>query len=254
MPDDRHYPHVVTPRIVVTVASPQRRADPELAIRKNERYAEGVRRHGGEPFLLDASASADVRERAFAMMDGLLLSGGADIHPARYGEPILGSREIEPDRDELEAAAWDAAERRGVPVLGICRGFQAINVFAGGSLLQDVPGHEGPGWGTGAAAMHLVRVEPESRLGALLPAAANVNTYHHQAVRPQDVASSLIASAWAESPIGEVVEAVEGRDDRFVVGVQCHPERTEFSPPEFERLWSAFVNACRESVAGKPTR
>jgi putative glutamine amidotransferase len=81
-----------------------------------------------------------------------------------------------------------------------------------------------------------------------------VNTYHHQAVRPQDVAPSLIASAWVESPIGEVVEAVEGRDDRFVVGVQCHPERTEFSPPEFERLWSAFVNACRESVAGKPIR
>src|SRR5215208_6921694 len=87
----------VTPRIVVTVANPMGRADPELASRKNERYAESVARHGGEPILLDASAPAEVRGRVFAAMDGLLLSGGADIHPARYGQPVLGSREIEPE-------------------------------------------------------------------------------------------------------------------------------------------------------------
>ena len=98
---------------------------------------------------LDATASAAEREAAFAAMDGLLLSGGADIDPARYGQAIDGAREIEPDRDALEAAAWAAAEARGVPVLGICRGLQAMNVFAGGRLRQHVDGHAGNGWGHG---------------------------------------------------------------------------------------------------------
>ena len=234
------------PRIVVTVAVPALQADPELARRRNERYADGVRRHGGEPVLLDATAAPADRDDAFAVMDGLLLSGGADVHPSRYGQPVDGSREIELERDGLELAAWTAAEARGLPVRGICRGFQAINVFSGGSLLQDVAGHAGPGYLTGPAAMHRIRIDPATRFGSLTGTAAiEVNTYHHQAVRPGDLAASLVAAAWADSPAGEVVEALEGGGDRFVVGLQCHPERTEFSPPELERVWAAFVAAAR---------
>ena len=109
--------------------------------------------------------------------------------PARYGGTERGSTAIEPARDALEAEAWAVAQRRGLPVLGICRGFQAINVFSGGSLLQHVDGHLGPAFGKGAAMVHPVRVAPGTRLARILfPTNAGggvlrVNSYHHQAVR-----------------------------------------------------------------------
>ena len=245
MPDD------VAPLIVLTVADIRRSSDPELSARKNARYAEAVVRHGGRPLLLDGTASEIERSSAFEAMDGLLLTGGTDIDPARYGRPNTGSVDVEPDRDALEADAWAAAQIRDVPVLGICRGFQAINVFAGGSLIQDVPGHAGPGWGTGPARMHPIRIERDGLLARALGSGSEpVNTYHHQGVTAADLAPGLRATAWAESPVGDIVEALELPGDRFVVGVQCHPERTEFSPPGFERLWSAFVDAARPSLRG----
>jgi putative glutamine amidotransferase len=236
----------MAPLIVLTVADIRRYNDPKLAARKNDLYAEAVVRQGGRPMLLDGTATDSERSAAFAAMDGLLLTGGTDIDPARYGRPNTGSVDVEPDRDALEADAWAAAAAREVPVLGICRGFQAINVFAGGTLVQDLQGHAGPAWSTGPARMHPIRIEPNRIIArALANGAESVNTYHHQGVTAADLAPGLRATAWADSPVGDVVEALELPGDRFVVGVQCHPERTEFSPPGFERLWSAFVEAAR---------
>jgi putative glutamine amidotransferase len=241
------------PRIVVTVAVAATHRDPDLAARRNARYAEAVARHGGEPLLLDAGAGGTERRAAFAAMDGLLLTGGPDIDPARYGRPNQGSVDIEPDRDELEASAFEAARDRGIPVLGICRGFQAINVFSGGTILQDVDEHVGPSWSKGPAKMHPIRVEG-GRMGVAVLGSGGegelvVNTYHHQAVTAADLAPGLAAWAWADSPAGPIVEALEATSDQFVVGVQCHPERTEFMPPEFARLWDEFVAACRSGSA-----
>jgi gamma-glutamyl-gamma-aminobutyrate hydrolase PuuD len=78
--------------------------------------------------------------------------------------------------------------------------------------------------------------------------ATEVNTYHHQAIRPADLAPGLIANAWASSPAGDLVEGVEAADGRFLFGIQCHPERQESTPGEFERLWAVFVDACRGSI------
>lgn len=242
---------VESPRIVVTTMVAAVQDEPDIAARKNALYADGVRRHGGLPVVLDASASADQRVAAYAAMDGLLLTGGADLDPARYGSPDEGSRGVEPDRDALEAEAWEVAAARDVPVLGICRGFQAVNVFSGGTLLQHVDGHTGPGWGHGPAAMHPIRLVPGTRLAAILAdgvageADPIVNTYHHQAVRASDLADGLVAGAWASSDAGDLVEGFEAADGRFVVAVQCHPERMESTPASFERLWAAFVEACR---------
>ena len=177
---------------------------------------------------------------------GLLLSGGADLNPSRYGQPNRGSREIEDERDELEANAWQTARTRGLPVLGICRGLQAINVFAGGSILQDVEGHAGAGWGMGLPATHPLRLVPGTRLAALLgdgdpTATLDVNAYHHQGVRGSDLAPGLRAAAWADSSAGPLVEGLESETDEFIVGVQCHPERTDSTPASFERLFAAFV-------------
>ena len=239
------------PRIVVTVAATAHLAEPDLANRKNALYAASVARHGGDPVVLDATVEDDRRAEALATMDGLLISGGADLDPSRYGQPSRGSMTVEPERDALEAEAWTAAQARSLPVLGLCRGFQAINAFSGGTLLQHVDGHQGPRWGSGPAMTHPLRVAPGTRLARILfPTNAGggvlrVNSYHHQAVRPSDLASGLIANAWASSAAGDLIEGVEAADGRFVFGVQCHPERTESTPPAFERLFSVFVDAAR---------
>jgi putative glutamine amidotransferase len=235
------------PRVVITVAVAARQADPALAAETTRRYTDAVARHGAEPIVVDATANAAERMAAFATMDGLLLSGGADIDPKRYGREPAGAVDPEPDRDALEAEAWAAAGDRGIPVLGLCRGQQAINVFSGGTLLQHVPGHIGAAYGRGAAATHPLRVEADSRLARCLGGAVDVeiNSYHHQGIRPDDLATGLVASAWADSSAGPLVEGLEARGERFVVGVQCHPERTESTPDAFERLFAAFVAACR---------
>jgi gamma-glutamyl-gamma-aminobutyrate hydrolase PuuD len=241
-----------SPLIVLTVTDVLRWNDPDLARRRNARYVEAIERHGGRPLLLDGTSSADDRAAALVAMDGLLLTGGTDIDPARYGRPNTGSVDIEPDRDALEADAWSVAADRSVPVLGVCRGFQAINVFSGGTLVQDIAEHSGPSWGTGPARMHEIRLEADGIVPGALGSGggvATVNTYHHQAVTAAGLAAGLRATAWASSPTGDIVEALEGPPDRFVVGLQCHPERTEFSPPEVEALWRAFVDAARVAVA-----
>jgi putative glutamine amidotransferase len=243
------------PRIVVTLAVAERHANPDLATRRNDLYVEAVARHGASVVRMDTRVPVDVRDRELAAMDGLLISGGADVHPSRYGQAVAGSREIEDDRDELESIAWAAAAARNVPVLGICRGLQAMNVFSGGTLVQHVEGHQGAGWGLGPPATHPIRLVPGTRLASLLGPAEEleVNAYHHQGILAADLAPGLTAAAWADSSAGPLVEGLEGDGERFVVGVQCHPERTESTPEEFERLFAAFVRAAAETRTARAT-
>ncbi len=238
------------PRIVVTLSSPDRASDPAVARQKNERYLESVARAGGEPIALDERTDDTARTAALASMDGLLISGGADIDPTRYGEGVAGSHPPEPGRDEIDAVAFAAAQERRVPLLGICRGLQAINVFSGGTLLQHVA------WPRERA---VSRAPPSrstrsrSMTGRGWPASSGepealvVNSYHHQAVTPDRLAPALVANAIADHDGTMLVEGLEARDpDVWLIGVQCHPERIESSPAVLERLWSAFVAAARE--------
>ena len=228
--------------------------DSDLAARKRSLYEASMSRHGASPIMVDATTGPERLADAFSTMDGLLLSGGADLHPQRYGRTEHGSTAVEPARDDLEAGAWAVAQERGLPVLGICRGFQAINVFSGGSLLQHVDGHLGHPFGKGPATVHPIRVAPGTRLARILfPTNAGggvlrVNSYHHQAVRASDLAPGLVANAWASSPAGDLVEGVEAAEGRFVFGLQCHPERSESTPAAFERLFRVFVDAARGPV------
>ncbi len=240
----------MAPRIAVTLSNPARAADPELAAAKNRRYLEALMRAGAEPLPLVATAADETVDAVLATMDGLLISGGADLDPSRFGAERDPATRIDPARDALDARAWNAAERARVPVLGICRGMQAINVFAGGSLVQDVAGHvaEGPS----APVRHPIRLVPDSRLGRVAAAEElEVNSFHHQAVRPDQVGAGLRVTATARHEGGtELVEALESTDDdRWVVGIQCHPERTETSPLVLEGLWIAFVAACSQVAA-----
>jgi putative glutamine amidotransferase len=142
------------------------------------------------------------------------------------------------------------ASARSVPILGLCRGLQAINVFSGGTLLQHLPGHVGQAWGRGPATTHPIRLVAASQLARIVAddGPLEVNSYHHQGIRSADLASGLAASAWADSEAGPLIEGLEATDGRFVVGVQCHPERQESTPAAFERLFAAFVAACRSEA------
>lgn len=238
------------PLILITVADHDEPGDVAPIHLINARYADGVRRAGGIPILMSASANDEQRATAFAAMDGLLLSGGADIDPARYHEPVDGAVGIEPARDALEWAALDAADRRGISVFGICRGLQFLNVHRGGSLLQHVEGQVGAAYPATPALSHPLDVQRGSRLAAILEvgdrsAPLAVNSYHHQAVSPERLAPTLRASAFTDSPRGTLVEGLEEPGERFVLGVQCHPERTESSPADLELVWAAFIEAAR---------
>jgi putative glutamine amidotransferase len=238
------------PRIVTTLGDPAATSDPAVAELKNRRYLEALERAGATPLPLDEHASAAERAAAFAAMDGLLLSGGADIDPARYGEGPNGSRNAEPGRDALEDEAFSAAIQAGVPVLGVCRGLQAINVFSGGSLVQHLDGHESTAYPSPEVTRHRLELSEGTRLASILGNAGGleVNSYHHQAITADRLAPGLRISAVADhADAGHLVEGVESADpERWLVGVQCHPERTESSPPVFERLWASFVAACAE--------
>lgn len=212
-------------------------------------------RAGGDARVLTPSAEQGARRDVLRAMDGLLLTGGADISPHLYGREPAGARAVDEARDRLELEAWQAAAERGVPVLGICRGLQAINVFSGGRLTQHVEGHEGPAPSKGPPTRHRLRVGSGTQLARILRPTnpggfvIHVNSSHHQGVRESDLAPDLAASAWAPATDGELIEALEGRDrERFVLGVQCHPERTASTPPEFERLFRFFVDAAAHAM------
>jgi putative glutamine amidotransferase len=199
-------------------------------------YADAVAEAGGEPVLLPTGAvTADV----VARLDGLILAGGADIDPARYGS-VPGPRTtvVRPDRDAAELAVLQAALDRDLPLLAVCRGMQLLNVALGGDLLQhlpDVPGTASHHAGDGLFARRQVRTAEGSALDRLLGPAPTVDCHHHQAL--DRVAPGLTASAWAEDGL---VEGVEAAGRRFCLGVQWHPEAGED-----RRLFSALVTATQ---------
>jgi len=185
-------------------------------------YAEGVTSTGGIPILLppvDEHGAADV---VVARLDGLVISGGADIDPSAYGaEPHERTANWRPDRDAWEAALLTAAEARGIPVLGVCRGMQLMAVHAGGVLDQHTPdlvGHEEHSPGGDVYGAVKVSTEPGSRVAALVGDTLEVSCHHHQSVRTHP---GFEASAWASDG---TLEAMEATGDRFCVAVQWHPE------------------------------
>lgn len=165
-------------------------------------------------------------------LDALVLSGGSDIPPRRYGAEPVHPTVMTGDRDDSEFAVLSRALEVGIPILGVCRGMQMLAVQFGGRLhqhLPDVLGHDGhrP---AGKPGQHEVRIAGASRLAEVFGARHLVNSYHHQGVADP---GELIPTAWA--PDG-LIEALEHPHHRFVVGVQWHPEKTAHDRPLFLRL------------------
>jgi putative glutamine amidotransferase len=208
-------------------------------------YLAAVRRAGGLALMLapDEALTEDPDE-ALDLLDGLLLAGGADIDPAAYGvEPHAETHGTVPERDAFEVAMVRAAIERDMPVLGICRGMQLINIAFGGTLTQHLPdevGHERhrPHPGSFDDSDHEVRLT-EGSLAALAAGETihNTKSHHHQGL--EAIAEPFQVTGY--SLIDDVVEAIEAPDRRFVLGVQWHPEADERS-----RVIGALIERARD--------
>lgn len=207
-------------------------------------YVTAVARAGGAPVLLPCTVDEVAVAAALDVADGLLLTGGGDVLALHYGEePHPASKYQDPTRDAQEIALAREALRRGLPILGICRGLQVLNVALGGTLVQDVP-TQVPGavqhyaHGLETVLLHHVDIEPGSRLHAIMDGEARVavNSWHHQAAR--DVAPGLRVSARAKDG---VIEALEAADGSPVLAVQWHPEECEGQYPQFRALFAWLV-------------
>ena len=181
-------------------------------------------------------------------VDGVCLSGGGDIDSTRYGAVDVACADVDRERDALEIEVAKSAIERDLPVLGICRGFQILNVVRDGTLVQDVAGHR-PDEREGLVEHHNVAVRPGSRLArATGGAPLTVNSRHHQAVTKETIGRGLVATA----VVDDLVEAFELTDRRWVVGVQWHPERTSEVSLEARRIFDAFVQeAARATTASR---
>jgi gamma-glutamyl-gamma-aminobutyrate hydrolase PuuD len=202
-------------------------------------YFDAVVRAGGQPVLVD---DAPDPKGLLSRVDALVLTGGADLDPARYGqarhESVYGDNA---EVDAFECDLADAATARSVPTLAICRGIQVLNVARGGTLFQHIPEHPGvPAHGrpgeAGGAREHEVRLTAGSRLAEVMDATrVTVSCHHHQAIDALGDGLSVVGRA-----ADGIVEAVE-LDGAFVLAVQWHPEDTAPTDPAQQRLFDALV-------------
>jgi len=192
---------------------------------------------------------------AVGPFDALVLGGGVDVDPARYGRPTLenGSVEVDAERDALDFRLFEEAQRAGVPVLGICRGLQVVNVALGGTLVQDLP-TERPSPIVHQRTRdekkrldHRVAIAPGTRLSEIAGAPeAAVNSRHHQAI--EAVAPGLTVSAVAPDGVPEAVESAG--EEPWLVAVQWHPENLDADPVS-RRLFREFLEIARTRAAGR---
>ncbi len=223
-----------------------------------ESYTRAIREAGGLPVILPIAGKApDLVPDYLQTLDGLLLTGGEDIHPSFYREIVLERcGAIDEDRDLFEVEMVRAARERTLPLLGICRGLQVINVALGGSLYQDLTYRPGTSASHDAPkekryeSIHTVRVQPGSRLARILPPGAYpVTSSHHQIIR--DLAPGLAANAIAEDG---VIEGIEDPHAPFLLAVQWHPERMAPRVVHQQALFQGFIQETRNRSHRKKTQ
>ncbi|ACO34188.1 MULTISPECIES: gamma-glutamyl-gamma-aminobutyrate hydrolase family protein [Acidobacterium] len=211
-------------------------------------YANAVEAAGGEPVKIALSAAPAEIARTLASCQGVLLPGSpADVNPAKFGEAVAGAKPEDPAREAADELLLQDAFNLRKPVLGICYGFQSMNVWLGGSLVQDLPTQrpdspvnhspkEKP------AVAHTVRLAEGSRLVGLAGQAESpVNSSHHQAVARLGDGLVLAGSC----PEDGVIEAAEGRTGAYVMGLQWHPERTLETDAFSRRIFESFLEAVK---------
>lgn len=225
---------------------------PNGTLRHNlgDTYVRALIAAGAAPFMIPATDDEATLYSLYRSLDGLLISGGVDINPRYYQEEMNGSEEIDELRDVAELTLTRWALEDDLPVFGICRGHQVLNVTLGGSLYQDIPSqlpesqldhrasvHAGERTYLG----HSVQIDPDSKLAAITGATElMVNSLHHQSVKQPGVGLKVTG----KSPDG-VVEALESEEHTWVLSVQWHPEDLYPGYDWSRQLFGAFVNEVR---------
>ena len=210
----------------------------------SKNYIRAIEDHDGIPRPLHP----DIPSSEFTDIDGLLLTGGPDIDPVHYNETEHETADVDRDRDKLELQVFEWAMEKDIPVFGVCRGIQVMNVMIGGSLYQDIPSQftdhlthkrmedTDDDW-------HPIKIQPDSLLNQITKEkTAEVNSRHHQALKV--VADGFAITAQSEDGI---IEAIEDKSKKFMIGVQYHPERmfkTAASCEHRGKLFKAFIEAA----------
>jgi putative glutamine amidotransferase len=244
----------------VRIAIPEpNSADKEYSERSWPQYAQAVEWAGGVPVRVPLLESPAGVARLVASCEGVLLPGSpADVNPQKYGEEAIPEcAAADSAREAVDELLLQDASNLYKPLLGICYGFQSLNVWRGGTLIQDLATGVDHKAGRKVAEAHVVEVSPKSRLRRIMGLGGKmtltVNSSHHQAIGV--LGDGLVRAAW--SPEDKIIEAAEGHADHFLIGVQWHPERVLEQSKAAQCLFQAFVDAAaaweprmiRESVA-----
>ncbi len=219
-------------------------------------YADIVERSGGHPSVVLPDDRTPPDE-TISRLGGLLICGGADIHPRRYGKELEADVELVLDegRDGMELSLLAEALEADLPTLCIGRGMQLLNVALGGALIQEVPDHSAHLEGDErVSAYHRIYISPGSKLAAIVGSGGfvRVNSRHRQGLREAQKSPLLLASAYSLDD--GIIEALESPDHRWVVGVQFHPERRGEMPPHFDRLFQSLVDRALERTIAAISR
>lgn len=210
-------------------------------------YINAVIKAGGVPMIIPVNTHEEIVKKQIQLIDGLILSGGVDVNPVLYNEePSTDIEYYHPDIDKFDLIAIDIAIELNKPILGICRGTQILNVSQGGSLYQDTSHIEGNYIKHNQSTKsyqgsHTITINSESKISKVLGTDLLVNSYHHQSVK--NVGKNLIPVAYSKDG---VVEAIEMKNKKFIVGVQWHPELMVDHNEKMSNLFKMFINASSD--------
>lgn len=216
-------------------------------------YIDSIIKSGGIPIILPLTTDIDTLAQLANKLDGLVLAGGNDVNPERYNEQPYATTGFTSDlRDDTEYTLLKLALKQNIPVLAICRGMQLLNVYNGGTLYQHIP-HD---LDTSVAhqvidpnddplhTAHSITIQADTKLHSILQAdVVSVNSYHHQAIK--ELGSNLQITARCTED--GIIEGIETTDDRFIVGIQCHPESITEAVPNWKLLFDEFIHRSSET-------
>ena len=212
----------------------------------NDYYFNAVLKAGGVPIIIPSVTDEETIGEYVKILDGVVFTGGHDVWPQRFGEePVKQVVEITHERDQLELVLFEKAYKAGLPILGICRGLQLVNIALGGTLYQDIYSQVenvgGHSFGYNPEDVyHSIRIEEESMMKEIYgKETVYVNSEHHQAIK--DLGRDLKVTSRSQDGI---IESIESTNDKFVLAVQYHPEAIAAKYPEHREIFNHFIRKC----------